>query len=518
MEKNYKNFIQIYITFYHKIQSIMSIKSYTPKIVDLEIYNSLNDTNKKHIMKAEKGNQDSLVYVSSSFIIGKNDFPQSKGIGIEYLKYGTQRNDVKAIKQYGTYLLLGEIIPKDEIKGVSLLNEVATIQKDALQKLELAEILLMHQSFDIKSNANSDVNYTLAKQILKESADLGNTKAMVRYAKMCMKHKSNQYGEITPDFKEAYKYFNMSSQKGDPQGMYCLGTFLENGHGQTQINNKEAAKLYKKSYDKGDLAGCALYGYTLIEEKFGNPLNEIEGVKLIKYSCDCNNSVGINSYGYLVNLGLAGIDEDGEKAVKYYKKAADLGNAAAISNVGICYRDGDGFPKNVDLGLKYMKLAVEEGSPQAALNIATTISDTNFVSKVDNDEATKYFKTAIEMGSRSAISKYCIFILNDKNNLDDNVTEIRKYLNLGYKLRDKDTMRLQGAIYMDGGTIYSRDQERGVKIWKECVELGDMDAAQYLADLYQKGDVDIKADQNEAQKYRNMVISKSPKSKCCLLI
>ena len=493
-------------------------KSYTPKIVDLEIYNSLNEENKKHIMKAEKGNENSLVYISSSFIIGKNGFPQSKGIGIEYLKYGTQRNDLKAIKQYGTYLLLGEIIPKDEVKGVSLLNEVASIQKDSQQKLELAEILLSHQSFDINSKANSEVNYTLAKQILKEASDLGNVKAMVRYGDICTKHKSNQYGEIKPDFKEAFKYFKMSSQKGDPEGMFHYATFLENGYAQNIINCKEAAKLYKKSYEKGDLNGCALYGYTLIDKKFGCELNEIEGVRLIKYSCDCNCPIGINSYGYLVGVGLAGVDEDDEKAVKYYKKAAQLGNPGAIANLAIKYKFGDCLPKNIDLALKYMKLAIEEGSPRSALNYALTISDTDYVSRVDREKSTEYFKLAIEMGSRAAISDYCWFIYNDKNNLKDNASELRKYLALGYKLKDIDTMRLQGALYLDGGVVYDRNQDHGVQIWKECVELGSVEADQSLADLYQKGSVDIKADQSEAQKYKNIASSNNAKSKCCLLI
>ena len=333
-----------------------------------------------------------------------------------------------------------------------------------------------------------------------------------------MKAKKNRYGEITSDFKEAFKYFNMSSQKGDPEAMFYYGRFLEFGNGHNQIDSKEAAKLYKKSYENGSLSGCAFYGYSLIDEKFGGELNEIEGLKLIKYSCDHNNPTGLNCYGYLNDLGIAGVDEDVEKAFKFYKKAADLGDPAALSNVGNCYKNGHGVQKNVDLGLKYLKLALEEGSSRAAMLIASTISDSDCVSKVDREKSAEYFRLSVDMGSRSAIYEYCCFLFNDTNNLQKNAEELRKYLSIGYKLKEIDTMQLMGALYLDGGVVYDRDQERGVKIWKECVELGSLEAANHLADLYQKGSVDISPNQSEAQKYRNIANNKSAKSKCCLLI
>lgn len=492
-----------------------SLNKFEPKIVDFSIYNELNKRNKKLILKAEKCNEDSLIYVSSSFIIGKNDFPQNESIGIQYLIYGTDNNVMKAIEQYGTHLLLGEFVAKDEEKAIELLNKVATKRRDSNKKLSLVEVILSHQAFDVNSEEkNSDVNYVLAKEICKEAADLGNVKAMVQYGKLCLMHQKNKFGKIKADFQEAFKYFVKASQKGDADGMFYHGNFLENGFGGVEIDLKEAAKLYKKSYEKGSFIGYAFYGYTFIDKKFGN-LNEVEGLRLIKYSCDKNCPHGINTFAYLIDMGIAGIEKDESRSFDYYKKAAELGNYVAMNNVGTFYKDGNIVEQDLDLAIKYFQFAYNGGSLIAANNLANIYSEEKY-NRIDKKKAAKLFKKSFEFGFKRSLNDYCWLLLKDEENLEKNLPDLKKYLDIGRSIKDVDTMRLQAALYLDGGKVYDKNQQLGIQILKECTELGSEDAISDLIKIYEKGDDNIKPNEKEVQKYRNMLTS--PKSQCCLLI
>ena len=99
------------------------------------------------------------------------------------------------------------------------------------------------------------------------------------YGKFCRMTQNNKYGEIKAIFKEALKYFELSSEKGDAEAQYYLGQFIENG--------------YVKPY----------YGYRLIVDK-RKPTDFEEGLQLIEQSCRKGNMSGINTYGYIVEFGI----------------------------------------------------------------------------------------------------------------------------------------------------------------------------------------------------------------------
>lgn len=104
-----------------------------------------------------------------------------------------------------------EIIDADEFQAIEFLNESATKTKNAAIKLELAEILLSNQSFDINSNANYNINFTIVKQLYKDAADYESLKGITKYVIFCMKQKSNKYDEIERDFVEASKYLKAAA-------------------------------------------------------------------------------------------------------------------------------------------------------------------------------------------------------------------------------------------------------------------------------------------------------------------
>ena len=157
---------------------MLSKGKYSPKIFKPKVYKKLNKQSQEHIKKAEQKEFDSLIYISKGFILGTNQFPKDKYIGIKCIIYCIEQNILNVIDEYKTLFLQGEINEEDEEEFIKNLNKKATKSKDPNRKLILVKLLIPHQTFDIFSNDNSKVNYFLAKQICKESADLGNGEAM----------------------------------------------------------------------------------------------------------------------------------------------------------------------------------------------------------------------------------------------------------------------------------------------------------------------------------------------------
>lgn len=159
-------------------------------IIDETYFSELNDECQKQVIKAEKGNCNSIVAVAKGFIYGKNDFPRNPDLGLSYLRFGVEKDNAESLKLFGRYLLQGEIIDKNEAEAIDILNNAATKTKNSSVKLELAEILLSKQSFDINSNANNNINYPLVKQMYKDAADYGDLEGMTKYGQFCLKSKT----------------------------------------------------------------------------------------------------------------------------------------------------------------------------------------------------------------------------------------------------------------------------------------------------------------------------------------
>lgn len=58
-------------------------------------------------------------------------------------------------------------------------------------------------------------------------------------------------------------------------------------------------------------------------------------------------------------------DNELENAFKYFKMAADHGNRIDQCNTGICYLEGSGVEKNIDMSHHYLRLAEKQGNKQA---------------------------------------------------------------------------------------------------------------------------------------------------------
>lgn len=104
------------------------------------------------------------------------------------------------------------------------------------------------------------------------------------------------------------------------------------------------------------------------------------------------------------NLGCCyfyglGIDEENNKdAVKWFKRSASKGFIPAFFALGLCYYFGNGVRKNKKEALKFFKRAAKYGYAEAVC----MIGDYYFDDIVDEEEAVRYYKRAVELGCERA--------------------------------------------------------------------------------------------------------------------
>lgn len=392
----------------------------------------------------------------------------------------------EAMEYYGTKLFEGELVPKDESKSIRILTEAVKEFNSCNARVQLAKIILSHQSFDINSSRNNNVNYVLAKKYCKEAVRYGSSEGMVLYGKLCMKDKQNKFGIICSDFKEALSSFRTAAYHGNYEAMAEYGRFLELGYGVVQPDKREAVRYYRKLYEKGDMTGYALYGYALINGVGGITKNESEGLEFVKKSCDAKNPYGIYIYSNCLMNGLTDLPKDERQAISYVKKAAELGVREAICSLGLYLRDGKGTAKNTMESIKYLKLAGEEGCSYASGELgALLLKGDKFLNIQSVSEGNKYLKSAADRGDGNALYEYSKNMV-DKKGVEMNIKELKKNLMTGITLDNTKCMMLYAQLLIDGSILHKNYYD-AARYMKMASDLGDKHAMIGYAELLETG-------------------------------
>jgi len=139
-----------------------------------------------------------------------------------------------------------------------------------------------------------------------------------------------QYGDEICKSMNQGKFWQAQKGQGDPQTIFCAGTWYENGTG-VQPDSKTAVNYYRRAAD---------LGYAPAQTAMGEAYDHGQGVP-----------------------------QNYAEALKWYRKAAEQGFAAAQNNLGSHYLDGRGTAKNRDEALRWFRLAAAHGSVTAVDNL-----------------------------------------------------------------------------------------------------------------------------------------------------
>lgn len=453
-------------------------------------FQNLDSSCQSIIIKAEENDIASILLISRSFLEGINKFPENIEFGVLYLQKAIDLHCLEAMELYGTMLFKGDKIPKDENKAIEILNQAVTEFNSSYAKFTLAQIQYSHRVCGPNGFDDSDVNYVILKQLSKEAADdpnfSGKADAMFLYATICEKEKTNKHGSITRDFKEAFKYFKLSTDCGNIEAMAMYGIYFKHGLGVVKIDNEKAVRYFKMASNMGSLTGSELYGGMLIDGK-GVSKNEKEGLRLVKFACDRGNSQGMVGYGYSLYYGDCGIESDKKKANYYFKMAADAGNHWGMNNYAADLQFGEGIEKNVNEAIRYYKMAIEEGNILASKTLGKIIcnGDPDIGLYANPVKGNKYIKYAADHGNVLAIEDFVANIVDEKG-IDFDIDLLRTYLELGVEAQSTYCISYYGAMLLDGDQL-QQNLAKGAQYMKMAAELGDAYAMFTLGQLLETG-------------------------------
>lgn len=243
---------------------------------------------------------------------------------------------------------------------------------------------------------------------------------------------------IEPDGEEAVKWFNAAASQGNAEAMYMLG---ECYYSETSFPiGGELDEKSKENYNKAF-------------DSFVNAV--ILGNTAAKYRM-----------GYCYEYGK-GTKEDIKEAVIWYRRAAQDGYAKAQNKLGDCYMNGRGVTsKNYIEALKWYKKAAEQGDEDAQLTLG------NYYRRDYNDDHDIH----------EAIKWYKLVAMNEKSTMR-NIAQS----NLG-------------DIYSDGYYI-TPDNKEAFKWYKMAAINGISYDKTRFGDIYLKGELGVKKDFHEAQKW-----------------
>jgi len=135
------------------------------------------------------------------------------------------------------------------------------------------------------------------------------------------------------NYKKAYEWSHLSSDKGNPLGAYNLAILYESGIFVPK-DSLAAHELYAKAY------------IPMLElAKRGDPRAQV-------------------NLGYMLEIGN-GVEPDLQKALGWYEKAAHAGYPTAQYIVGYKYYHGWGYDKDYDRTLEWFNKAAEQNYPPA---------------------------------------------------------------------------------------------------------------------------------------------------------
>ena len=320
-------------------------------------------------------------------------------------------------------------------------HKVFDVKKEAVSKGVDTEWKKMEKELEMRDSADNidEIQRYCEKNIgiIRRYADHGNADAQYRLGKCyCL-----GFG-IQRDFKEAAKWYQLSTEQGNHLAQYFLGRCYSSGEGVDK-NDKEAVRLFKLAAEKGNPQAYLQLGFCY-DIGFGVTQDDKEAVKWFKLAA--GKDVPLAQFNLSLKfLKGEGIEKNETKAIKMLMAASNNGLAEAQYKLGKCYEEGLGVTLNKKKALKLYKLAADQGLIRAKIklkkeNCFITTAVCNHYKRPDDCYELNllrwYRDTWLvdqDNGSSLISEYYCIAPeIVDKINDSDNSRDIYRYLEEKY--------------------------------------------------------------------------------------
>lgn len=147
--------------------------------------------------------------------------------------------------------------------------------------------------------------------------------------------------EVRKNYKEAFKWFQLSAAQRDIVGMYNLASMLDIGVIDIEKNHLDSKIIYENVLE--------------FNEDFSRKKINLSDSYLIAVSSSAQN------LGLLYYNGKCGTPRDYMKAFKYFALGAEMGDKESQYSVGVLFYKGKGIKINYKEAIKWWRLSSNQG-------------------------------------------------------------------------------------------------------------------------------------------------------------
>lgn len=154
----------------------------------------------------------------------------------------------------------------------------------------------------------------------------------------------------TENYQEAFKWFGIAADKGNPEAMYDLGYMYENGEGMDQDYPK-AMFWYRKAIAKGHIGSMVALGII-----YQNSDLYLEAENSYRLAAGKGSAEGMELLGNLYFL-----QEKYKQALEWYKQAASFGKKDSMYQIAEIYEQGFGVAADENEAKVWYRKAAAKG-------------------------------------------------------------------------------------------------------------------------------------------------------------
>ena len=205
--------------------------------------------------------------------------------------------------------------------------------------------------------------------------------------------------------------------------LHGRATPLARGHPLAALAVRRLPLSTSPQVDGYEVAGVKTYKEGLVQLEDGTLA---EAVNLFAKAAEVGHAGG-NFYLGLAYDGLLGEDVrgeppvagDSEAAARCYLRAAEAGHPEAMLNTSLCYRNGEGVPRDTAQAFKWVKRGAEAGSDRAQFNAGVALdpeqppwgvpgeTGPNAMLPKDPARAVNFYRQAAEQG-HAKVARHCL--------------------------------------------------------------------------------------------------------------
>ena len=208
-----------------------------------------------------------------------------------------------------------------------------------------------------------------------------------------------------------------------------------------------------------------------------------EAAAWLNKSADQGYAPAQHDLGWCYENGT-GVPKDPVQTARWRRKAAEQGYAPAQNNLGICYANGTGVPKDPEQAASWYRKAAEQGDAPAQNNLGWRYENGTGVPK-DPEQAASWYRKAAEQGDALAQRNLGCCYENGtgvSKDPEQAVSWFRKAAEQGNAAAQNDL----GICYANG-TGVPKDPVQAASWYRKAAEQGDAPAQRNLGICYANG-------------------------------